>query len=74
MDINLDRPRRVRNNVAYWCVLLGVAALLTFLMERFTGSILIALGLSCGMLAYMLIMAAIASKNMHNSPGDGRLD
>lgn len=73
MEINLDRPRRVRNTIAYWLVLFAVALLLALLMVRFTGSVLIAVALSGGMLAYMLLVAAAASKNMGQKPG-GRLD
>lgn len=74
MEINLDRPRRVRTTIIYWMVVLAVAGLLAALMARFTGSILVAVLLSGGMLAYMLIAAAITSKNLERHPGDGRLD
>jgi len=74
MEINFDRGKRIRGTIFYWILLIGVAILLTVMMHRFTGSILVALGLSGGMLAYMLIMAAIASKNLSRPPGDGRLD
>ena len=74
MDMNLDRGRRVRSTALYWLILLGVGALLALLLMQFTGSKLIAFGLSGGMLIYMLIAAAITSKSLDQSPGDGRLN
>ena len=74
MDMNLDRGRRVRSTALYWLILLGVGALLAFLLMQFTHSKLIAFGLSGGMLIYMLIASAITSKSLDQSPGDGRLN
>lgn len=74
MDINFDRSRRIRSTGLYWLVLLGVGALLAFLLMQFTGSKLIAFGLAGGMLLYMVIASAITSRNLNQSPGDGRLD
>ncbi len=74
MDINLDRPRRIRTTLLYWLTLLAVGALLAFLMYRFTGSMLIAIGLAGGMLLYMIIASTITAKNLRQNPGDGRLD
>lgn len=74
MEINLDRPRRVRSTVAFWLFLLAVAGLLAFLLMRFTGSKWIAFGLAGGMLLYMLIAGAVTSKHLSQNPGDGRLD
>ena len=73
LEMNLDRPRRVRAAITYWVFLLAVAALLAFLMLRFTGSKVIAFSLSGGMLAYMLFMSAVTSKNLSKG-GGGRLD
>ena len=72
MDMNLDRPRRIRSTVLYWLLLLGVGALLAFLLMQFTGSKSIAFGLAGGMLLYMVIAAAITTKSLDQSPGDGR--
>ena len=74
MDMNLDRPQRVRSTVMYWLLLLGVDALLAFLLMQFTGSKLVAFGLAGGMLLYMVIAGAITYKSLDQSPGDGRLD
>ncbi len=74
MEMNLDRGRRVRGTIGYWLALLAVGAILALLLERFTGSKLIAIALAGGMLLYMLIASAIASKNLSQAPGDGRLD
>jgi len=73
MDINFDRSRRIRSTAIYWLVLLGVGALLAFLLMQFTGSKLIAFGLAGGMLLYMVIASAITSRNLSQSPGDGSL-
>ncbi len=74
MEINLDRPHRVRTTVAYWIVLLSVGCLLAWMLMRFTGSKLVAIGLAGGMLLYMVIASAITSRHLSQQPGDGRLD
>jgi FtsH-binding integral membrane protein len=74
MEINLDRPRRVRATLTFWLFLLVVAGLLGFLLMQFTGSKLIAFGLAGGMLLYMLIAGAVTSRHLSQNPNDGRLD
>jgi FtsH-binding integral membrane protein len=74
MDINLDRPRRLRATLTFWLFFLAIAGLLVFLLMRFTGSKLVAFGLAGGMLLYMLIAGAVTSKHLSRNPGDGRLD
>lgn len=74
MDINLDRPHRVRTAIAYWIILLGVACLLAWMLMRFTGSKLVAIGLAGGMLLYMVIAGAITSRSLSHDPNSGRLD
>ncbi len=74
MNINLDRPRRVRATLMFWVFFAAIAGLLVFLLLRFTGSKLVAFGLAGGMLLYMLIAGAITSRNMSQSSDDGRLE
>lgn len=69
MEINLDRPRRLRSLILYTICLLGVGSLFAWLLTRFTGSRLIGFGLAFGMLAYMLIVARSASRNLRG-PGE----
>lgn len=74
MNINLDRSRRVRATLMFWLFLLAVAALLAFLLMRFTGSKVVAFGLAGGMLLYMLIAGALTSKHLSQDSSDGRFD
>lgn len=74
MNINLDRGRRIRGLIGFWLVFIAVAGLLGFLLERFTGSRILAYGMAGGMLAYMLIASSVTYRNLSKAPGDGRLD
>lgn len=74
MSINVDRSRRVRATLTFWLFFVAVAALLAFLLMRFTGSKLVAFGLAGGMLLYMLIAGALTSKNLSQDSTDGRFD
>jgi FtsH-binding integral membrane protein len=74
MNINLDRPHRVRTTILFWVALLGAACLLAFMLYRFTQSMWVAFGLAGGMLLYMIIAGAVTSKHLSGNPGDGRLD
>jgi hypothetical protein len=74
MNINLDRPRRLRATLMFWLFFLAVAGLLVFLLMRFTGSKLVALGLAGGMLLYMLIAGAVTSKHLSRNSSDRRFD
>jgi hypothetical protein len=74
MEINLDRGRRLRGSLMFWCILLAAGGVLTVLLARFTGSKLIAIGLSAGMLIYMLIAGGLTSRSLNHSMDDGRLD
>lgn len=74
MTINLDRGRRVRATLAFWLFFIAVAALLAFLLMRFTGSKLVAFGLAGGMLLYMLIAGALTSKHLSQDSSDRRFD
>jgi small neutral amino acid transporter SnatA (MarC family) len=74
MNINLDRPRRVRATLTFWLFFLAVAGLLAFLLMKFTGSKMVAFGLAGGMLLYMLIAAALTSKSLSQDSSDGRFD
>lgn len=74
MNINLDRPHRVRVAILFWMALLCAACLLAVLLYRFTQSIWVAGGLAGGMLLYMVIAGSVTSKHLGGSPGDGRLD
>jgi hypothetical protein len=64
MDIPLDRPSRVRSLVTYILVVAAVAGLFTWLLAKFTGSGVIALSLSLGMLIYMLVAAGWANRSL----------
>ena len=74
LNINLDRPRRLRATLMFWLFFLAIAGVLVFLLMRFTGSRLVAFGLAGGMLLYMLIAGAVASKHMSRNSSDGRFD
>ncbi|GEM_PF-6803913 len=74
MNINLDRPRRVRATLMFWLFFLAVAGLLAFLLMKFTGSKLVACGLAGGLLLYMLIAGAVTSKHLSQDSSDGRFD
>ena len=74
MNINLDRPRRLRGTLMFWLFFVAIAGLLVFLLLRFTGSKLVAFGLAGGMLLYMLIAGAITSRNMSQDSSNGRLE
>ena len=69
MEINLDRPRRVRSLILYTICILAVGTLFGWLLMSFTGSRLIGFGLAFGMLAYMLLMARWTSRNLRG-PGE----
>lgn len=69
MDIPLDRPGRTRSLIGYVVSLLLVAGLFAWLLAAFTGSRVIALGLSLGMLVYMLVVASWAHRNLRG-PGE----
>ncbi len=69
MEINLDRPRRIRSLILYTICLLGIGTLFAWLLTRFTGSRLIGFGLAFGMLAYMLIVAKSTGRNLRG-PGE----
>ena len=69
MEINLDRPHRMRSLILFTICLLTIGTLFAWLLMRFTGSRLIAFGLSFGMLAYMLLMAKWSGRNLRG-PGE----
>lgn len=69
MEINLDRPRRVRSLILYTTCVLAIGTLFGWLLMQFTGSALIGFGLAFGMLAYMLLMAKWAGRSLRG-PGD----
>lgn len=69
MDIPLDRPSRARSLIVYVILLLAVAGTFAWMLAKFTGSGMIALGLSLGMLVYMLIVASWAHRNLRG-PGE----
>ena len=64
MEINLDRPHRMRSLIFFTISLLALGTLLAWLLMRFTGSRLIGFGLAFGMLAYMLLMAKWTARNL----------
>ena len=64
MEINLDRPNRLRSLIVFTICLLTVATVFAWLLTRFTGSRLIGFGLAFGMLAYMLLMAKWTARNL----------
>ena len=64
MEINLDRPSRVRGAILYVALLLAVGGGFAWLLMRFTGSKLIAFGLAGGMLAYMLVASFWTARNL----------
>jgi hypothetical protein len=74
MLINLDRGHHIRSFLSFWIIYLAVGAALVILLMRFTNSKLIAFGLAGGMFLYMIIAAAITSRNLEHSADDGRLD
>ena len=64
MEINLDRPSRVRSLIVFTICVLTVATVFAWLLARFTGSRLIGFGLAFGMLTYMLLMAKWTARNL----------
>jgi hypothetical protein len=69
IEIHPDRSRKARSMMLFSICLLATGGLFTWLLMRFTGSSLLALGLAGGMLAYMLIVAVWTSHNLR-SPGE----
>lgn len=74
MQISLDRPHRVKTTIAFWGALIIVGVVLAGMMLKFTGNVWLGVGLAGGMLLYMVAMAAVTSKNLSKSPGDGRIE
>ena len=62
-EIEIGGRRRWAGMITYALGILGVAAVLAWLLGRFTGSWLLALGLVGFMLGYMLLMGYVASRH-----------
>lgn len=69
MEINPDRPARMRSLAVFAIFFLAVAGVFAWLLLKFTGSRLIAFGLAFGMITYMLVMAACTARNLRR-PGE----
>ncbi len=64
MEINLDRPHRVRSAALFAILLLAAGGTFAWLLLRFTQSKLIAFGLTGAMLAYMLLASFWTGRNL----------
>lgn len=69
MDIPIDRPAKTWSLLLYGVFVLIVAGTFAWLLARFTGSGVIALGLSLGMLVYMVVVGYWAHRNLRG-PGE----
>lgn len=73
LEIELGRGKRWWGMIGYVLFVLVVAGAFTAVFVRFTGSIAVAVGVVAFMLVYMVVMGALASRNLRRTRDEDQL-